>query len=76
MHSEQYSSTSGSGFDLTETFTFNQSVTTSSIEQNMDYGINQDVFFGTVTNTSMGLALPLGLPLAHPLAPPAASPRF
>ncbi len=55
VHSEQYSSTSGSGFDLTETFTFNQSVTTSSIEQNMDYGINQDVFFGTVTNTSMGV---------------------
>ena len=40
---------------VTETFEFDQSVSTSGIDQIMDYGINQDVFFGTVTNTSMGV---------------------
>ena len=54
-HKEEYSENSAGGVDIKETFEFDETISTSDLEQNMDYGINQDLFYGKVTNTSMGV---------------------
>lgn len=59
-HEETYEFNKAGGVNQTEQFTFNETVTTSAEEQSMDYGINQDLFYGAVTNTSMGITKNFG----------------
>ncbi|MDG2426288.1 MAG: hypothetical protein P8M07_06875, partial [Flavobacteriales bacterium] len=72
-HQEEYGYNSSKGVDVNETFTFNENVTTSAEPQDMDYGVNQDLFYGKVTNTSMGVTTNFGLDPANVAVSSAAS---